>query len=128
MPTFSETMAAFREKGYMTYDHVNENRHIYLGVAGGIVVGAASVIVFRGDRPSIVNTVAPVISPVFHNTVNMGGHMSKIVKNNETGQLWGSVTEAANDLGVTIPTLSRHLNGHRDNVLGHTYSIIGVTT
>ena len=86
--------------------HLKKNQKFYLGVGVGVCV----VLVTRRPAVNIVNTVAPVIAPAFHNTVNNGGHMRKIVRCVETGQLWLSVTDTAEALGKSISVVSQHLN------------------
>jgi hypothetical protein len=86
--------------------HVKKNQKFYLGVG----VGAFVVMATRRPAISIVNTVSPSFMPIFNNTVNNGGHIRKIVRCLETGELWLSVTEAAAAQGKTLPFMSRHLN------------------
>ena len=58
--------------------------------------------------------------------VNMGGPMRKIVRRLSDGKLFSSVTDAAEDAGVSLPTMSNHLNGRKDHVNGEQYSIEGL--
>ncbi len=86
----------------------------------------------------MVDTVTPtssaafvtdsVISPIFNNTtqVTLGGYAHNVVKCLETGQIWESVTKAAEDVGVTVSTMSKVLNGHSDGVQGLHYAIIAL--
>ena len=98
----------------------------YYTAAGMIVVG---VVAYKAGAKTVV---APVfnntVSPVFNNTVNNGGHMTKFVKCLETGQIWETVTSAAEAAGTTISDMSRHINGHTDHVKGLHYAIVGLGT
>ena len=86
-------------------------------IGGYMVLSTARQLIIGHPNPAqITNTVAPVISPVFNNTVNNMGHMRKIVLCLETGERWGSVTEAAAAQGVQIGMMSQHLNDHRDHI------------
>lgn len=79
-------------------------------------------------------TVAPVFNnmPTFNNDnsslVNFGGHMTKMVKRLSDGKMWETVTEAANEAGCSLSFMSRHLNGHEQNVYNEVYKIVGVGT
>ena len=112
--------------------HVQENRAAYIAGAGGLAVGTISVLLLKGSNTQIVNTAAPVISPVFNNNnssnVNFAGHMTKIVKCLETGEVWEKVTEAAEAVNAPVSAMSKHLNGHKDHIDGLHYQIIGMGT
>ena len=60
--------------------------------------------------------------------VNMGGHVSKIVRRLSDGKLFGSVNEAAIEAGVPQPLMSNHLNGRKENINGDIYEIAGLST
>ena len=97
----------------------NKDRYLFFGL------GAVVVLAIR--KPI---TIAPVFNnnnlPVFANVVNNGGHMRKIVRCLETDEMWPSVSKAADAVGVTIPAMSRHINGHEDHVRGLHYVIDGL--
>ena len=102
--------------------HLRENKKVYL-VGAGVGVGcfAAGYLLRRPkmiEIPMIINNMPKFVNkPVIeiNNTVNNGGHMRKIVKCLETGQLWLSVTEAAREQGKNLSLMSQHLN-HPDVV------------
>jgi len=108
--------------------HFGEYKDIYITAGVSFVVGGVCVLVFKSRPTQIINTVAPVIAPIFNNTnqVTFGGHAHKFVKCFETGQIWESVTDAANDIGTTLPTLSKVLNGHTEHFDGKHYVIVGL--
>ena len=104
--------------------HVRRNKKLYIGIG----IGASVVLVIR--RPSINIVNAPIMSPVFNNTVNNGGHMRKIIRCIETGEMWPSITATAEDIGKSINTMSKHLNGYPgfETVGGMHYVIDGLAS
>lgn len=96
--------------------HLKDNKKTYLIGAGCL---AAGVFLRKPGTIAIINNVAPnitpSIAPVFNSAVNNGGHMRKIVKCLDTGELWLSVTDAAKSQGKNIALMSQHLN-HPDVV------------
>ncbi len=111
--------------------HVETNKELYIVGASCLYAGYT----FGNHRSThIVNSpiISPVISPVFNNDnssiVNFGGHMTKIVKCLETGEVWEKVTEAADAVNAPVSVMSKHLNGHKDHLDGLHYQIIGVST
>lgn len=118
--------------------HIEKHQVLYAS-------GATGVLCIFGTRtfakPTVVNNIieqaAPVISPVFNNhnignvvnnVVNNGGHMHKIVQCLETGEIWEKVTDAAEASGTSLSYMSRHINGHKEDVFGKHYKIIGLGT
>jgi hypothetical protein len=100
--------------------HFRRNKKLYLGI--GIGVGVTLAI----RKPMIIS-----IAPVFNNSnqqVNFAGHMTKLVKCLETGEMWEKVTDAAKATGVGVSAMSKHLNGHDANINGLHYKIVGVGT
>ncbi len=74
--------------------HVREHKVVYIASGASFVIGGLSVLVLKSRPTKIINTVAPVIAPIFNNTnnVTLGGYPHKVVKCLETGQIWESVT------------------------------------
>jgi hypothetical protein len=60
--------------------------------------------------------------------VNFGGYASKLVKCIETGEIFERVKDAAKSAGVEPAKMSKHINGHMDNVNGCHYRIVGLST
>lgn len=120
--------------------HVEKYQVVYATVGGSALTlvavklfGRPQVIVKgAGDLPAIVNTIHN--TPVFnnHNIGNQlnsfGGHMTKLVKCIETGEMWETVTDAAEAAGSSLSLMSRHLNDHKDDVYGLHYKIVGLGT
>lgn len=113
-------------------EHIRANKNAYIAGSVGVVVGGVSVLITKGRTGDIVNTVAPVISPVFNNdnssSVNFGGYATKCVKCLETGDVWETVKEAASDAGSDPSWMSKHLNGRTKHINGKHYKIVGVGT
>jgi len=108
--------------------HFEKYKWAYLGGGIGLAVGVLGMAMHhRGTAiPQVINTIAPVFNNSNSSTTALGGHLHKIVRNDDTGEIWESVTSAARDAGVPLPVMSKHLNGHTDHVYGKSYSIIGV--
>ena len=121
--------------------HFRDNKKTYIVTGVAVTVSVVTIYLLTRNHvkvqaPQII--VAPVfnndnaIAPVFNNdsssSVNFGGHPHKIVKCDQTGDIWETITEAAKAAEVKMPYMSRHLNGHIDHVNDKTYSIIGVGT
>ena len=120
-------------------NHFRENRKVYL--AGGVclVVGVALGYSLKdegddvkmealgdinfGELDKSTNNTTNNVT-----TVNMGGPMHKIVKNTSTGEVFESVTAAAESAGVSTSSMSKHINGHTDHIFGDEYEIIGIGT
>lgn len=124
-------------------NHLKEHKREYLiggsCLVGGVLIGAMvkRPIYIQANAalpPTTVNVNTPVNNniPVHNNirldnSVAMGGYTSKIVKNMNTGELYGSVSDAAAAAGVSLTTMSKHINGKTDHVYGDIYEIIGFT-
>jgi hypothetical protein len=129
-------MPTYREKALQARENMRDNKMVQwvrdhrvpIGVGVG---GLAFGYLLRGKTinvaPSFNNTVAPVITPVFNNTVNNGGYARKIIRCVETDELWPSMSKAAESAGHTLQAMSRHIHGFNDHLDGLHYVIEGVT-
>ena len=104
--------------------HLQDHQWIYIS-AGVLVVG---IVIGKnlGGSQTIVNTATA--SPVINNVVSNGGHMRKFVECVETGEMWRSVKDAAEAMGVSASLMSKHLNGHKDHVSNLHFVISGLGT
>lgn len=130
-------------------NHVIEHKDVYIVggtcIAVGIVIGRSTsndtyitnnnYLTVEGDAkaPIALDSDFDTYSPIVNNstTINqvaLGGHQTKIVKCEETGELFASATDAAEQAGVTLHAMSRHINGHRDNIEGNHYRIVALST
>ena len=112
--------------------HIQDHRIAYW-TGSIVVVAGVTYILTRRLAPQTI-TVAPVFNniPTFNNDnsslVNLGGHTTKMVERLSDGQIWKKVTEAAVEAGVSPSYMSRHLHGHKPDIFGETYKIVGVGT
>lgn len=130
--------------------HFRKHKTKYLMGTSVVIVGGVSFYIGRKyqDKLSsigmnVINDISPTniaigkdilidnrteITNNVTNTVNMGGHVRKIVKRLSDNKLYSSVQEAAEDAGVSQSTMSNHLNGKLNHVRGEYYEIAGIGT
>lgn len=133
--------------------HVKSNEDRYTSFAAGVVSGAVLFGVHAylsgygqttvngdyvknvggGNASAEVKPVVAINSPVtIEQTTNVinnfGGHMTKIVRCVETGEIFDSVTKAAESAGVARTLMSKHINGHSAHIDNLTYEILGLST
>jgi|SoiMethySBSTD1v2_1073268.scaffolds.fasta_scaffold1166464_1 hypothetical protein len=117
--------------------HVEKYQTVYAVVgASGLTLVAVKLfgkpqVIVKGasELPAIAINNMPVFEN--HNIGNQqtfGGPMTKLVKCLETGEVWETVTEAAEAAGASLSLMSRHLNGYKDHVYDKHYKIIGLGT
>lgn len=126
-------------------EHIVENKETYISGAVCLVVGVAvgQFISATTNTPQVVGGSASndndvqvggdVNAPITitqNSTVvnNFGGHLCKIVKCVDTGEIFETAKAAAESAGVTASNMSRHLNGHTNSISGMTYEVVGVGT
>jgi hypothetical protein len=117
---------------------VDKTVQAVLIIIGGYMVlsTARQLIVGHPNPAQITNTIAPVISPVFSNTVNNVGPVCKFVKRLEDEKIWEKSIDAARQLaeeqGITLERakwlISRNANGHIPDVFNMHYENIGLHT
>lgn len=134
--------------GQKVKGHFKKHKAKY--ITGGVVVAVGGVSFYIGRKYGIAGISMDVIteaSPTnvaigkdikienkteitnnVTNTINMGGHVKKLVRRLSDGKLYNSVQEAADDAKVTQPTMSNHLNGREPHVKGESYEIAGIAT
>lgn len=112
--------------------HIQDHRTAYWAGSLVVIAGATYIVTRRFGVQTI--SVAPVFNnmPTFNNDnsslVNFGGHMTKMVERASDGKIWKTVTEAAEANNAPLSLMSRHLNGHKPNVYGEAFKIVGVGT
>jgi hypothetical protein len=124
LPLFEHSFPSFEKFIEDVKIHVKKHQTLYSIGAGSALTAAGFVLMSRS-----VGSIQ--IAPVFNNVnqqVNFGGHTSKIVKCIETNKIWEQVTDAAKDNNASLSLMSRHLNGHKPDVYGKHYKIIGLST
>ena len=123
--------------------HVVRNRYWYAAGGLAVVAGALGYSIGRSSADGECGHVLEVGGDVSDSPVLIGdgstmenhteinnyyGHSTKIVKCLETGEIWETVTEAAEAAGVARTTMSKHLNGNQEHINGYHYEIIGQGT
>jgi len=114
-------------------DHVRENRMTYLVGGACFVIGASGTLAVTG-LPGKVNASQRIISwkpeNVTQNIIQTTvlarrGHPGYVVKCNETGELFASISRAAEMLGVDRSGIRRQLKGESPHVEGYTFTKLG---
>jgi DNA endonuclease I-HmuI-like, NUMOD-like domain len=98
--------------------HFRKNQKLYLGIGIGVLITLAI------RRPVS-------IAPIFNNTnavitdLSRRGHPGKIVRCNETGEVFASISRGAEVMGINRPNLTSHLNGRLPHANGYTFEVLG---
>ena len=123
--------------------HVVRNRYWYAAGGLAVVAGALGYSIGRSSADGECGHTFEVGGDVTDSPVLVGngntmdnhteinnyyGYSTKIVKCLETGEVWETVGEAADEVGVSRKTMSKHLNGRSDHIDGLHYEIIGQGT
>lgn len=106
--------------------HFRENKRTYIGIVASSAVTALTM-----TAKQIVVTDAFKIAWKIESTNTVTttlvrrGHPGMIVKCNETGELFPSVSRAAEAYGINRPNLTSHLHGRLPHVGGKTFTVLG---
>jgi hypothetical protein len=124
--------------------HLKKHKVKY--IVGGSIVAAGGLGYYVGSRFGLKLDNAQMVSNIemfnpkqsvlvnsnnnntVTNVVNMGGRVKKMVKCVDTGEIWEKVSDAAKAAGVKDSVMSRHVNGHSNDIKGMQYKIIGLST
>jgi hypothetical protein len=102
--------------GIGIYFHLNEHQKTIPTInVEDNVESKIKIFTVSGDNSTIIN-----------NTFT--GRQRKIVQCIETGQIWSSITEAAEDLGIPINNISKVINGHKESTNGLHFKALGLTS
>lgn len=77
-------------------------------------------------KDNTVNNKTEITNNVSH-IVNMGGRVKKLVKRVSDGRIFESVGEAAEAAGVDKSIMSKHINGHSNDIYGEKFTIVGLS-
>lgn len=115
-----------KERALAVKTHVVEHKTVYIATAGGIVIGVVvTLVIGRKTRitqtpivdsykiqykPSTINNLETIVN------IPPRGHRGYAIANNTTGDFYGSISEAAYELGVSRTAVREHLLGLRDSV------------
>ena len=122
-------------------DHFDQYKTVYIsvgvlviGLSIGYIIGKNSNLMDRINiSNSVSNSTETAIKTLVNSTdnsitniTNFQGRQSKIVQCLETGEIWSSISTAAEEIGVNKSTMSRAVNGAIDDINGCHYRIIGL--
>jgi hypothetical protein len=117
-------------------DHFDQYKTVYISV--GVIALSIGVGIAIGKKIDVADTGQELIvkaksisdSPIINNSTitqnNFQGHLSKIVRCIETGEIWDSITSAAEDLGVSRQNLVKAIHGERQIAENMHFEIIGL--
>ena len=113
-------------------DHFDQYKTVY--ISAGVIALSIGVGIIIGKKIDTHDLPTNVISNSTEAIINNGsliqnnfqGHLSKIVRCIETGEIWDSISSAAEDLGVSRANLSKVINGTKPDYLGQHFEIIGL--
>lgn len=119
-------------------NHFKENKTTFLVGAGGMVIGAAvAVIVVMLKNPQVapsqegrINALFNWKSPLLQEQMTIvqipaRGDRGHIVVRDKTGDFYGSINQAAQELNISRSNLSKHLRGLQDLVNNETFTDLG---
>lgn len=112
-------------------DHFDRYKTAY--ISAGVIVVSIGVGIIIGKKIDTHNLPTNVISNSTEAIINNGsliqnnfqGHLSKIVRCIETGEIWDSIRAASDDLGISPNNLSKDIQSNLD-VNGRHFEIIGL--
>jgi hypothetical protein len=103
-----------REKTTAVKDHLLDNRHVYVALAAG--VGAGMLLSNKGEAMKLVVKIKGDHNIVIAELARRG-HPGLIVRDLETGEVFASLSRAAEAAGMNRSSL-RKLIGTRFEILG----------
>jgi hypothetical protein len=113
-------------------DHFDQYKTVYISV--GVIALSIGVGIAIGKKIDVHNLPTNTISDSTNAIINNGsliqnnfqGRLSKIVRCVETGEIWTSIRETADELGVTPNEVSRVINGHASDIHGLHFEVLGL--
>jgi hypothetical protein len=113
-------------------DHFDQYKTVY--ISAGVIALSIGVGIIIGKKIDTHDLPTNVISNSTEAIINNGsliqnnfqGHLSKIVRCIETGEIWPSIREAAEDLDVKASDISKVINGHSESAGGMHFEVLGV--
>lgn len=106
--------------------HISENKKAYIIGASGVAVGAVATLgVFYGRNIVINDSLnVSVNSPKTNIVVQMvrPGPKSHAIQCVETQEVWPSIRQAAESLGIDRGSLGKHLKGEFSDVAGLSFT------
>ena len=113
-------------------DHFDRYKTVY--ISAGVIALSIGVGIIIGKKIDTHDLPTNVISNSTEAIINNGsliqnnfqGHLSKIVRCIETGEIWPSIRKAAEDLDVKASDISKVINGHSESAGGMHFEVLGV--
>jgi hypothetical protein len=118
--------------------HMKDHKEAY--ITGGVcvvVTAAVTYLIIKHDTVletdesvALVNNIKGLFykSPVTNDITQIvvrRGHPGFIVKCNETGTIFASISQAAKEMGISASNISQHLKGKYDHAGGFTFTNLG---
>lgn len=105
--------------------HLKKNQKYYIGAAAGVgtgvILGAVSVAL---RKPIVINYVMIKLNA---HMAFVGGRTQKIVRDESTGLLYESITDAAALTGASRRGISNCVNGQQATTRGgHKWTVVGI--
>lgn len=112
-------------------NHLIENQTVYIVGASCLVVGAAgaAVVLHSPTDMNVSNKIQQILSwkptATLEVYIEALGDPGNIIQDTTTGTIYASQGQAARELGLKAPAISKHLNGHTPHVQGHIFEKLG---
>ena len=111
--------------------HFKTNKVAYITGGVCLLIGAVSGITFvksqtvTVDSWKLINWKSLHVSKTTVVQLPARGHRGYAIVNNKTGEVYGSLKKAAEEIGCATTTLRSHLEGALDNIHGETFTNLG---
>jgi hypothetical protein len=119
--------------------NINQYKDYYIstailifGIGSGFIIGynMHSIHIYKNDLMESTNgTIKNMINSTDNSSItvnNFQGHLSKIIRCVETGEIWPSIREAADDLDIKATDISKVVNGHSNSAGGMHFEVLGL--
>ena len=112
--------------------HFRDHKEAYITGGVCLVIGAAvTYLVVKGHADAELDESVKILNRINgdHNTIvtilERRGHPGNMILCNETGEVFASQNRAAELLGLSATSLSRHLRGDNPHAGGFTFTNLG---
>jgi len=108
--------------------HLRENKVVYFVGLGCTTLGAVSTLAIM-TSPLVSNRQIQVLTyksmQKLEVYIEALGDPGNIIQDTTTGIIYASQGQAAKELGLSAPDISKHLSGQTDSVKGHIFTKLG---
>lgn len=109
--------------------HFKRNKKTYLACGGTAVIAVVGTLYYSKTRPMVSNTINQGLAykspPTIEVWIEALGDPGNVIQDTTTGTIYASQGQAARELGLKAPAISKHLNGLSPHVNGHTFTKLG---